>query len=344
MKRLELLDYGRFFASFIVVFFHYFYNGIQNGKINSITHIPVWSALCEYGHFGVPFFFMISGYVIFFSIHNKSASDFLIARCIRLYPLYWLGLLFTTSFILIWGSVNGFSVTLKEFLVNITMLQDLVHIKNIDGVYWTLIYELKFYFVVFALMLFLSENRIHQAFRLWPLAIIASVILHKKLLVFNIDYCYFSLGVSFGMLKLNQYKINYLVLGGNALLCFYHMYRTQSGDAYIVGTVFVALCIIYFFILNMKRVASWQLPYSDALGKMTYPLYLVHAYFGYMFLSKFATEQNKFILYPLLILIVCLVSYVLSTYVDPKLKTVSRVLFTKLISPVVYLEKKVFRC
>ena len=48
MKRIELLDYGRFFAALSVVAFHYFFNGIANGKVSSISHIPEVISLVKY--------------------------------------------------------------------------------------------------------------------------------------------------------------------------------------------------------------------------------------------------------------------------------------------------------
>jgi peptidoglycan/LPS O-acetylase OafA/YrhL len=50
MRRLELLDYARFFAAIIVVLFHYTFNGIANGKIDSLEHIDSLIEFTKYGH------------------------------------------------------------------------------------------------------------------------------------------------------------------------------------------------------------------------------------------------------------------------------------------------------
>lgn len=103
MNRLELLDYGRFFAAISVVLFHYTFNGIANGKITSISHTPWLVGVTKYGYLGVEFFFMISGFVIFFSARKKSASNFMVNRATRLYPAYWFAVLFTSLFAVQWG-------------------------------------------------------------------------------------------------------------------------------------------------------------------------------------------------------------------------------------------------
>ncbi len=97
MKRLELLDYGRFIAALCVLASHYLYNGILTGKINSIAPMPEVADIVKYGYLGVDFFFIISGYVIFFSAQNKSAGDFLTSRALRLFPAFWVAVLLTST-------------------------------------------------------------------------------------------------------------------------------------------------------------------------------------------------------------------------------------------------------
>ncbi|HCW47481.1 MAG TPA: hypothetical protein DGH25_08930 [Erwiniaceae bacterium] len=79
-QRVELIDYLRLIAALGVILFHYTFNGIDNGKITSITQIPELTQFTKFGYLGVELFFMISGYVIFFSAKNKSFSRFISTR------------------------------------------------------------------------------------------------------------------------------------------------------------------------------------------------------------------------------------------------------------------------
>ncbi|MEL7088997.1 MAG: acyltransferase family protein [Planctomycetota bacterium] len=88
MSRIQLLDYGRFGAAIAVVGYHWFFNGIHNGKIDSLELQPWAVESVKYGYLGVEFFFMISGYVIFFSAKNRSAAQFATLRATRLYPAF----------------------------------------------------------------------------------------------------------------------------------------------------------------------------------------------------------------------------------------------------------------
>ena len=147
MRRIELLDYGRFVATICVGAFHYLFNGIQNGKISSLTHIPALVEFAKYGYLGVEFFFMISGYVIFFSANHKTAGQFLAARAVRLYPAFWAAVIFTTVVAQFWGGMK-MSVSFPQAIANLTMFPKLFGYEFVDGVYWTLQYEWMFYFAV----------------------------------------------------------------------------------------------------------------------------------------------------------------------------------------------------
>jgi peptidoglycan/LPS O-acetylase OafA/YrhL len=151
-RRLELLDCVRFFAVLMVMAFHYTFNGIVNGKINSIRQVDWLVDVTKYGYLGVELFFLISGYVIFFSAQSGSSSKFAVSRAIRLYPAYWFAVLFTSLFSYYWGG-ELMAVTPTMVVINLTMLQSFLNISDVDGVYWTLGYEVKFYAAVFFLLL-----------------------------------------------------------------------------------------------------------------------------------------------------------------------------------------------
>lgn len=341
MKRIALLDYGRFVACLAVLMYHYFYNGIRGGKITSIVEIEPLVIFAKYGLVGVPFFFMISGYVIFFSLHGKSASDFLYSRIKRLYPSYWFAVIFTSFFILLWGRQTPMVFTLNEFLINLTMLQKLFDVKNIDGVYWTLIYELKFYFAMFLFAMFLSKKWLLRFFKLWPVLLLVALIANKGIFIFHIYYSFFSLGVLFAIFQNSKTWDVILPMLLVAGLCFYKILKfgVTPFEKIIYGLIMVML-VVYFWFLIQKRWQSVSLPYSNVLGELTYPVYLIHAHFGYLFLSRYATEQNKWIIYVVVIGIVFAVSYFMIIFIEKKGSPFWRKIFYAFIQPVKKIEEK----
>jgi len=56
---------------------------------------------------------------------------------------------------------GNYEYSLIQVLANLTMLNDYLGIKNIDGVYWTLQTELKFYACIFLLVYFYLPNNLH---------------------------------------------------------------------------------------------------------------------------------------------------------------------------------------
>nr|BFE67102.1 hypothetical protein GCM10020092_004030 [Actinoplanes digitatis] len=62
----------------------------------------------------------------------------------RLYPAYWIALTLSVIVIAIWPSVRSIS-SWTDVAINYTMLQQGMGVPHVDGVYWTLFAELKFY-------------------------------------------------------------------------------------------------------------------------------------------------------------------------------------------------------
>ena len=158
MKRLQLLDYGRFAAAFSVLLYHYTFNGFRNGKISSIGPVDFITYVTHFGKIGVEFFFIISGYVIYYSAQNKTPGEFAFSRIKRLYPAFWFAVFFTSLFAFLWGRGTVMEVSAPQILANLTMVPELFGYKNVDGAYWTLVYELKFYLLVFLVLFFQGKK------------------------------------------------------------------------------------------------------------------------------------------------------------------------------------------
>ncbi|WP_313255403.1 acyltransferase family protein, partial [Empedobacter sp.] len=79
-SRISILDGLRVFAILIVIISHYLHKYDLHGN-------QFLEFVQNYGYFGVPFFFVISGFVILYSLETtNSYKDFLKKRYIRLAP------------------------------------------------------------------------------------------------------------------------------------------------------------------------------------------------------------------------------------------------------------------
>lgn len=137
-KRLDSLDALRGVAALLVVLVHLpLALGVERGY-ERLTEIL--------GRAGVVAFWLLSGYVVSRSLQiDPHLGRFWIKRLCRLYPLYWASV--------ITAALLGALHVLPDLpyypgrgawvaLVNLTMLQHAVGIKNLLAVYWTLYMEL----------------------------------------------------------------------------------------------------------------------------------------------------------------------------------------------------------
>jgi peptidoglycan/LPS O-acetylase OafA/YrhL len=352
MRRIELLDYGRLLAAGCVLFFHYFFNGIRNGKIGSIEHIAGVADVARYGYLGVEFFFMISGYVIFFSASSKTAAQFLVSRATRLYPAFWCAVILTSVAAFFWGG-DRMSVSLAQVLANLTMTPRLFGYEYVDGVYWTLHFEWRFYLAVLFFLLLGLQRKLPLVLLAWPLAIGAAGLAGLQWLPYmNGQYAYFAAGAVFAIHASRPNRQSALALVLCLLLCVH--YSTASGPSaanggqtglspVVIGTIVLAQ-FLFFVFLDSRHGSGLRLPGSRLAGALSYPIYLIHAHIGYMAISHWANEQNKPAVYAVVGLAVVAVAYLMHLLVERGMAPVWRGLFEFLLGrPASALSQGIFR-
>lgn len=298
--RIDLVDYARFAAAIAVVAFHYFFLSAADHHTPGITPIAGFSDVSRYGYLGVEFFFMISGYVIFFSAKNRTASQFAAARAVRLYPAFLVSLLITSATAFLFGNEKDF-VYLSQFLTSFTMVPTVFGRSPVDGSYWTLALELCFYTIVLLALIAKMPGKLEVFFRIWPLLIVAaSMVGGSKWAIVGGYYSYFAAGALFAMQR-SKYSI---WSSASLLICFYASLSftgvwmrealMQVRDANpLVLMAAVTVFYLFFCALHADAVRSIELPGAKLLGAITYPLYLIHQTIGYLIIRHFATEQNK---------------------------------------------------
>jgi peptidoglycan/LPS O-acetylase OafA/YrhL len=137
--RLHELDVLRGLAALCVVLSHYTsYSARYLGGAPFGVLVPT-----IYGFYAVLLFFMISGFVIYFTLErSRTWQDFAVSRVSRLYPAYWTALTLT---VVVDQVVFGKPLWVGGYVVNLTMFQEFVGFQNLDLVFWSLTVELAFY-------------------------------------------------------------------------------------------------------------------------------------------------------------------------------------------------------
>ncbi|MBC8998596.1 acyltransferase [Pseudomonas sp. N40(2020)] len=291
-RRLKELDLLRFLAAIAVVFFHYAFRGYAKGDM-SVMPYPLLAEPAKYGYLGVELFFMISGFVILMTASSNNLKVFFISRVVRLCPAFWVCCTLTFLFILAIGQPR-FTATLYQYLINMTLLGDLMGVEQIDGVYWSLFVEIKFYLMISILLGFKKIEKIEPCLVLWLLvSATAEILVFEKLRSILItDYAaYFIAGATFYLIWAKGFTVAriLLLLGALALACFTAIawaesieskYSTEYDPLIICGVIFLFF-MTFLLIVTNKTAAIGRLNWT-ALGALTYPLYLLHQMIGFM--------------------------------------------------------------
>lgn len=274
--RFNILDVARLLAAFAVLFYHY--------SIYMDSSNPLFPIL-DFGYLGVNFFFILSGFVIMASAQNRSAIEFVKARALRLYPAFIICLLITVmaNYIL-----KGVSYPIHQILTNATILNDYLKIENIDGVYWTLQAELKFYGCIFVLLLTGAFKYWRYWLSTWLLLAITHHFIKQPFFMgwfISPNYSfYFIGGVSAYLIYL--FPKDKLVLGiFLASLVFSYINTLNQASEFMhnldkskeIGAgIIVSLFFTFFFLIAKGYFNIARKPYLALLGALSYPLYLMH--------------------------------------------------------------------
>jgi peptidoglycan/LPS O-acetylase OafA/YrhL len=121
------------------------------------AHLNPWLdySIFGYGRAGVAVFFVLSGFVIAHSLHQKPMSGrdfgrFALRRSIRLDPPYWASIAVVVVVNACLALAHDASPTLPaagQLTAHILYVQELLRVPEIELVYWTLTYEIQFYLV-----------------------------------------------------------------------------------------------------------------------------------------------------------------------------------------------------
>ena len=298
VPRLPGLDVLRLGAALLVVVYHFGFRGGLNGEFLNFSLFQVGSWV-QYFYFGVQLFFIISGFVILWSAESKNWFDFGIARFLRLWPAYMI-CVSITAIVFVWADNPLFETSISHWLANLTFFAPAFGQGFMDGVYWTIVLELIFYFwVMAALWAKLLPRFIHEFCLSWMLIIVInefwvqSDILEKVLITkhgvwFIIGILMYSLW-SRGKSAMTGLLLATAVAMSTVMAVIEHMeIATQYGysveflrpviaNCTVVGLTTVAIALD-------NRLPGGRLVF--VLGGLTYPLYLIHQNVGYIVITE----------------------------------------------------------
>lgn len=321
--RYYALDLMRFGAALAVVFYHFTYRP-DTGQLTAI------SGITKFGYLGVPLFFIISGFVICASAHNRSPLAFAVSRFTRLFPAYWVGVSITAITVL---AIDGGGVTLTQYLANLTMLNDYLGIQDIDAVYWTLHVELKFYGCVLLLLV----SGIFHRYKMWLTVWIGLVLAHMLFmqpffLGWFISPSYSALfisGMVLFLLKRDGRDWHYLSILAISLAVASVNTITQTEaflhEASALDKVIALLLVWSFFgMFALLATGRLEIRHKNAfliMGGLTYPMYLIHGRAGKAIIDEAQTLMPEYMAVILAIALVLGISALVHFLVERRYAT-----------------------
>ncbi|MBP6948921.1 MAG: acyltransferase [Candidatus Pacebacteria bacterium] len=310
------LDLLRFFSAVAVLFHHTF--------------------TFHYGKLGVYLFFIISGFVIYFSL-KKGTKEYVVGRFLRLYPLFWISCTLTYLVTIFYGN----NLPLKNYFVSMLLFNDGKIASMIDGSYWTLTFEFLFYVYIGIFVWFFSTKRLEWFYASWLAISFFAFFFHlDQLLIMKLLSVRFAPYFVFGgvlALIVDKFslvdiktKIVYLTtLFASAILPLYvsASLRAQQGsisnftgsfewdEMLIVESFFLIVPLVvflsYFSFSHTKRLTK----ICFMLGGLTYPLYLLHWKIGETLITSKGYLYGEVSYFSIMIALgIILLSYIFYVY------------------------------
>jgi peptidoglycan/LPS O-acetylase OafA/YrhL len=330
--RIDLLDSFRFLAVMSVLLYHFTFRwGHQypNGTY--------YGDLFKYGYLGVNFFFIISGFVISYTLENTADfKAFFKNRFIRLFPPLLLCTLITFGAAALLDKDNLFSFAhrSRNLLPSLTItnprIWELLTKGNfawINGSYWSLWVELQFY-VIASTLYFLGKKNFFRNMLFASLAL--SVIKYSPTVLLNTSWGNHLPGVIISFIRGWRFADElfnicfYILWFALGVIC-HQLYKGLPfrGNSFLYCCIAIVLCLLYtdrfvysgwllhllmaglFGLLIYKRrlLSFLDIPLFKRIGVISYSIYLIHEVIGVLLIDRFGGFLGWSPLIPLLVII-----------------------------------------
>jgi peptidoglycan/LPS O-acetylase OafA/YrhL len=287
---------------------------------------------------------VISGFVILMSSWGKDVPAFAASRIGRLYPAYWVSVVLSVAIsFALWPAYAQFfggQKSASDAVLSLTMVQSAFGAPSVNGVYWTLWYEARFYLLIALLVLVgMTRGRILAFAALWPVVGAVADRADNQLLstLLMPEYAAFFAG---GMLLYVLYRDGHdvgtwllLALNGTIALHFslqIHESSLAKLTRFTPSTVVIALLTFACFALvaaaTLTPAARWNFRWMVAAGALTYPVYLVHENLGWFVIAHLRTRIGAWGSVLAAVAVALVAAWLLHRFVErpfgPRLRTV----------------------
>ncbi len=270
-EKIDAIDSLRGIAALMVCVFHLSNNPNFLDKGNIIREVG------QYGWTGVEIFFIISGFVIPYSMYKakyelKNIKNFLLRRITRIEPPYLVSIVLIivlnyVSTLSPYYRGTGFEIDYTNLLLHIGYLNIFTDYPFYSPVYWTLAIEFQYYIVI---------------------ALIFPLLIRKPIV-----YLVIALGIWYGLSFLvpnPNFIFKYMPYFGLGIVLFRNYIGIDTEIYFyalsvaLLGILFFESRLIFYIILPafllIKYFPKFKFWGSAFLGLISYSLYLIHVPIG----------------------------------------------------------------
>jgi peptidoglycan/LPS O-acetylase OafA/YrhL len=338
--RIKSLDGLRGLAIFLVLGFHTYARWPD--LIPWVTTNKEFLVF-KLGFLGVDLFFLISGFVIYMTLEKcHSFSEFIFKRWLRLFPAMLIAtiLVYSTSFFLTErpnGDIKFFDIFsgllfIQDWILN--KIQNFVEIKTIEGVFWSLFVEVKFYFVFGALYFYNKNTALRNLVIIFLLSfgydlfektypLFSLKIIDKIFTLFDLRYFgWFCVGA----LLYKSYSTNNNIMRyTSAFLMVPTILIIYGINVELIIACAVVYLLFYLTLYNKFFSNIFSTKLLVFVGFISYPLYLIHE--NAMVALTIKTRNNFSFIPDFMtpwpgIIVIILFAYIVAKYLEPVTKSI----------------------
>ncbi|AWN74333.1 acyltransferase [Legionella anisa] len=319
--KIEFTNTLRGLAALFVVLSHYLSTfWYKRDSVAHLIHAPLLSPethatpfyvvwlnlfpLFDWGAYGVGLFFIISGFVIPFSLLRTTSVGFCVNRLFRIIPTYVIGFSITLFALFLCGKyfLSVWAYSFQEVFIHyIPGVRDILESRNIDVIIWTLEVEMKFYLIV-ALSIAWFRNNSLKVFLIPAVLFLATCYMSHMIPVWAIKNL--SAFIRAEIYMMSSPYIIFMFIGVVFHYLYCHKIASDTGY-FLIGILFVMFCIAWWTgPYSENLILAWSYafalltfmfaytfphffkanPLVNFLADISYPLYIVHSIAGYVVL------------------------------------------------------------
>lgn len=279
-QRQENIDLLRAIAILAVIAYHFSTN--QPLSYYRTDAVPFTFPI---GRLGVDMFFGVSAFCIFMTLESSHRLErFWAKRLSRIQPAYMVAVVLTFAMVALFG-LPGRETSLGDAVANLFWGTVLPGVDLVDGAYWSLIVELKFYFLIGPLYFLMRGRQISSA---WACLCVLGWLMIISPHFIGTPGKYVAKGAEVLLIAehspqflvgLLAYEWRRLPIWNIVAVAFVIIVTTATSDRYAGQELDALLVLAFTFAVLQLRELRVPRPLIF-IGLISYPLYLVHQNIG----------------------------------------------------------------